>query len=151
MKLTLRRNLIKRECLGMGILLAGLFFIGAAWGGSQTPTFHSFLTKDLIVPNPATQFTFSDRISLLTVWNGLTGTHNVAVLWINPQKNVYSTTEFTFKVPPGNISSRSMACCLSFRKRWFFLSNKRIKLLGSWKARLFLDGIFLAEYSFYMS
>jgi hypothetical protein len=75
----------------------------------------------------------------------------VEVLWIDPDKNVYQTTRFTFTVPSGNNSFQTSACCLNFFKNRFLLNNTVLKYIGTWRVQLFLDGKFLSEYSFDIS
>ncbi|MGA3083990.1 MAG: hypothetical protein ABSE95_04285 [Thermodesulfobacteriota bacterium] len=132
-------------------MLMGIFLLTASGVRSQGPTFHSILTKDKALLTPDTYFSLSDRISLNTIWDGLTGTHEETVLWIEPEEKVHETTRFLFTVPSGNISCRTSACCLNFNKKRFFLSARQIKYIGHWRVQLFLDGKFLSEYSFYVS
>lgn len=139
--------------LGQGILmLVGLFLLTTSGAGSPRPTFHSFLAKNQTNPTPETRFAYNDQISLQTIWKGLTGTHEEMVLWIAPdKKGVYHTNRFTFTIPSGNISYQTTACCLSFNKRKFFLPDTQLIYIGTWTAKLFLDGNFLSEFSFYVS
>jgi len=142
---------IKKKGLHLGILLVGIFLLAASGEGSAKPTFYSFLTKDQTLLTPDTRFSRNDRVSLQTIWHGLTGTHDVAVLWIDPDKKVYQRTRFTFTVPFGNPSLQTSACCLDFFKNRFLLNNSVLKYIGPWRVQLFLDGKFLSEYSFDIS
>jgi len=143
----------KINCLCKGILvLVGIVLLTTSGVGSSRLTFHSFLAKNQTNPTPETRFTYNDRISLQTIWNGLTGIHEEKVLWIAPdKKGVYLTNRFTFTVPSGNISYQTSACCLNFNKRKFFLPDTQLIYIGTWSAKLYLDGEFLSEFFFYVS
>jgi hypothetical protein len=134
-----------------GILLVGILVFSASGAINTNLKYYSFLSKDQISSTPDSRFSFSDRISLQTVWTGLTGTHKETVLWIRPDGKAHEQTRLTFTVPSGNLSYRTSACCLKLRKRRFFLSPKLINYTGTWRARLFLDEGFLSEYSFFIS
>ncbi len=138
-------------CLRLSLLIMGIWVLTASGEGNTNPVFNSFLTKDQNTLTPSTQFTFSDRISLQTVWTGLTGTHEETVLWIQPGGQPHEKIQFKFIVPSGNSDYRTSACCLNFRKKRFFLSAKQIKYIGTWRAQLFLDGKLLSEYPFIVS
>jgi hypothetical protein len=134
-----------------GILLV-VILVGNATGTVNTSLKqYSFLTKDQSSPTPATRFSFTDQISLQTVWTGLTGTHEEMTLWISPDGKAHEKIQFIFTVPPGNLSYRTSACCLNFRKKRFFISAKQINYIGTWRVQLFLDKILLSEYSFFIS
>jgi hypothetical protein len=131
-----------------GMLLLGILAFSASGAVNTNPKYYSFLTKDQNSLTPATQFSFMDRISLQTVWTGLTGTHEGTALWIRPDGKAHGKNPFTFTVPPGTLSYRTSACCLTFHKKRFFISAKQINHIGTWKVQLFLDNQLLSEYSF---
>jgi hypothetical protein len=141
----------KKICLWISSILVWIWVLTASGAGNTIPTFHAFLTKDQVSPSPATQFSFNDRIALLIDWNGLTGTHEAKVLWIRPGGEAHEKNQFNFTVPSQTLSYRTSACCLDFRKKRFFLSAKQMSYIGTWKVQLFLDKIFLSEYSFTIS
>lgn len=135
---------------GLAVLTALHLLLSPAYGESPRSSFTTILSKDLTRLAAATSFSRTDRIYLHTVWTGLTGSHEVKVLWIRPDKKIQETTRFAFSVPPGNTSYRTWAW-LSFKKGMLNVSGGEVKFIGAWKAHLFLDGKFLAEYSFFIS
>jgi hypothetical protein len=130
-----------------------VFFLAAGWllpwtpALAEGPTFHSILVKNLKQLTPATTFSKNDQIYLYTVWTGLTGDHELKVLWVRPDKKVQETTRFKVKIPP-NTQNYTTWAWLSFKKGLLdFMASDAI-FIGPWKARLFLDDKFLAEYPF---
>jgi hypothetical protein len=117
---------------------------------AQAPTFQSLLTKDLTGLAPSTRFSLNDRIYLVTVWTGLKNAHQFMVHWVRPDQKIQETTRFKFSVPEGTINYRTWGW-LSFKKRLWNLSSSESKFIGTWKARLYLDDQFLAEYPFEIS
>ena len=117
---------------------------------AQAPTFQSLLTKDLTNLAPSTRFSLNDRIYLVTVWTGLKNAHHFMVHWVRPDKKIQETTRFNFSVPEGTVNYRTWGW-LSFKKRLWNLSSSESKFMGTWKARLYLDDQFLAEYPFEIS
>jgi hypothetical protein len=114
---------------------------------AEGPAFHSILVKNLKQLTPATSFSKNDQIYLYTVWTGLTGDHELKVLWVRPDKKVQETTRFKVKIPP-NTRNYTTWAWLSFKKGLLdFMASDAI-FIGPWKARLFLDDKFLAEYPF---
>jgi hypothetical protein len=105
------------------------------------------LTKDLTSLAPSTRFSLNDRIYLVTVWNGLKNAHQFMVHWVRPDQKIQETTRFKFSVPEGTVNYRTWGW-LSFKKRLWNLSSSETKFIGTWKARLYLDDQFLAEYPF---
>jgi hypothetical protein len=114
---------------------------------TQSPTFHSILTKDLNRPIPVTAFSKNDRIYLLTVWTGLHGPHEIKVLWIRPDTTVQETVRLKENVSSKTPTFTSWAY-LSFSKGLLNLSPLEGKFMGTWKAQLFLDGNLLQELGF---
>ena len=84
-------------------------------GQSRAPNFHSILTKDLNRPVPATSFSKSDRIYLVTVWTGLQGPHEIKVLWVRPDKTVQETVRLKENIPSKSPTYTTWAY-LSFTK-----------------------------------
>ena len=119
-------------------------------GQSRAPNFHSVLTKDLNRPAPATSFSQSDRIYLVTVWTGLQGAHAIKVLWLRPDKTVQETVRLNENIPSKPTTYTTWAY-LSFTKGLLNLSPSEGKFIGSWKAQLYLDGNLLQEYDFSVS
>jgi hypothetical protein len=140
-----------KVCLWLSIIMVGIGVMTASGAGNTNPTFHSFLTKDPKSPTSATDFSLNDRVSLQTIWTGLTGTHEEKVLWIKPNGTTYEKIQFVFTVPPGTLSYRTSACCLEFRKKRFLISPRELSYFGTWRAQLFLDNKLLSEYSFFVS
>ena len=114
---------------------------------SQRLTHHSFFVKDLNQLIPTTSFSKSDKIYLYTVWTGLTGNHEIKVLWIRPDNKIQETTRFKVNIPPQTMTYTTWAW-LSFKKGLMDFMSSDAKFIGPWKARLFLDEKFLKEYSF---
>jgi hypothetical protein len=131
-----------RPTLGKGFLLIAIWCLTLVPALAEGPTFHSFLAKDLTRLVPVTSFSRNDRIYLYTTWTNLTGPHEIKVLWIRPDQKVQETTRFKVNSPPASWA------WLSFSKGLLDLSSGDVKFIGSWKARLFLDGKFLKEYEF---
>jgi len=117
---------------------------------AQSPTFYSILTKDKTRLNPVTSFSSNDRIYLYTVWTDLKGDHEIKVLWIRPDKTVQETSRFTINIPPDARNYTTWAW-LFFKKGLLNISAIEEKFIGPWKARLFLDEKFMAEYEFSVS
>jgi hypothetical protein len=128
-------------------LLVGTWCLITASALAQGPTFRSFFTKDLNQLIPATSFSKSDRIYLYTVWTGLTGDHDLKILWIRPDKQVQETTRFKVKIPPKTPNYTSWAW-LSFKKSLLDVMSTEGKFIGPWRVKLFLDEKFLQEYTF---
>jgi S1-C subfamily serine protease len=111
----------------------------------QGPTFQSLLTRDRTSLSASSRFSLDDRVYLVTVWTGLKNDHQFMVEWVRPDGYVQDTTRFNFTVPENTTKYRTWGW-LSFKKRsWSFTESK---FIGNWKARLYLDGRFLAEYYF---
>jgi hypothetical protein len=136
--------------IGTGFLFIGIWYLSHISVLAQGPTFNTILTKDLTRLVPVTSFSRNDKIYLYTVWTGLAGDHEIKVLWIRPDKKVQETTRFKIKVPPHSMNYTSWAW-LSFKKGLLDILPTEGKFIGPWKARLFLDEKFLAEYSFVVS
>lgn len=119
-------------------------------GQSRAPNFHSILTKDLNRPVPASSFSKSDRIYLVTVWTGLHGAHEIKVLWIRPDKTVQETVRLNENIPSKSPTYTTWAY-LSFTKGLFNISPSEGKFIGAWKAQLYLDGNLLKEFDFTVS
>ncbi|MFH0786882.1 MAG: hypothetical protein V2B13_04610 [Pseudomonadota bacterium] len=137
----------KRRWIGLGCLLIGVGWLTTLFAQPQTPPFHSFLTKDLTRLVPATSFSKNDQIYLHTVWTDLTGNHEIKVLWVRPDKTVQETSRIKVMIPP-KTSSYTTWAWLSFKKGLLDFLPMDAKFIGSWKARLFLDGNLLKEYPF---
>lgn len=142
-----RSKPVNRRWIGRGFLIIGIWILTLALGQAQGPTFHTILAKDLTRLAPATSFSKNDKIYLYTVWSGLSGDHEVKVLWIRPDKAVQETTRFKIKVSPNTPTYTSWAW-LSFKKGLLDILPTEGKFIGPWKARLFLDEKFLMEYAF---
>jgi hypothetical protein len=119
-------------------------------GQFRGPTFHSILTKDLNRPLPATTFSKSDRIYLVTFWTGLQGAHEIKVLWVRPDKTVQETVRLNENIPAKAPTYTTWAY-LSFTKGLLNLSPSEGKFIGAWKAQLYLDGNLLKEFDFTVS
>lgn len=145
--LNTRSRPTNQRWIGRGFLIIGIWCLGVVSALAQGPTFHTILTKDLTRLVPATSFSKNDKIYLYTVWAGLTGDHEIKVLWIRPDKAVQETTRFKVKVPPNTPTHMSWAW-LSFKKGLLDILPTEGKFIGPWKARLFLDEKFLMEYPF---
>jgi hypothetical protein len=130
----------------LGFLFVGMGWLISASVQAQSVTYHSFFTKDLNQLNPVTAFSKSDRIYLYTVWTGLTGDHDLKVLWIRPDKKVQETTRLKVKVPP-NTSNYNTWAWLSFKKGLLENLSTEGKFIGLWRVKLFLDEKFLMEYT----
>lgn len=111
------------------------------------PTFRTTLTKDLNRLTPASSFSKNDKIYLHTVWTGLSGSHEVKVLFIRPDTKIQETTRIRITVPPHSATYTTWAW-LSFKKGLLNLFSSDAKFIGPWKAQLFLNGKKLAEYTF---
>jgi hypothetical protein len=105
------------------------------------------LTKDINNLAPSTRFSLNDRIYLVTVWTGLKNGHQLMVQWVRPDQKIQETTRFKFTVPEETINYRTWGW-LSFKKKLWNLSSSEGKFIGTWKARLYLDDRFMAEYLF---
>lgn len=114
---------------------------------SRAPSFYSLLTKDLKRPVPTSSFSKNDRIYLVTTWTGLHGTHEIKVLWVRPDKTVQETVRLNENIPSG-LPTYTTWAYLAFTKGLLNISPFEGKFIGSWKARLFLDGKLLKEYDF---
>lgn len=111
------------------------------------PTFRAILTKDLNRLVPASSFSKNDKIYLHTVWTGLSGSHEVKVLFIRPDTKIQETTRIRITVPPNSPTYTTWAW-LSFKKGLLNLFSSDAKFIGLWKAQLFLNGKKLGEYTF---
>ena len=136
-----------RPWIRWAFLIIGIWCSTLALAQTPGPAFHSILTKDLTRLIPASSFSKSDKIYLYTVWKGLTGAHEVKVLWVRPDKGIQETTRFKIDVPLNAPNYNSWAW-LSFKKGLLDILPTEGKFIGPWKARLFLDGTFLKEYAF---
>ena len=135
-----------RRWISRGFLFVGICWLFIVSAQAQSLTFHSFFTKDLNQLIPATSFSKSDRIYLYTIWTGLTGDHDLKVLWIRPDKKVQETTRFKVKVPPKTANYTTWAW-LSFKKGLLDNLSTEGKFIGLWRVKLFLDEKFLSEYT----
>lgn len=129
------------------LLLAAAWLLSYSPVRADGPAFHSVLVKNLKQLTPLTTFSKNDQIYLYTVWTGLTGDHELKVLWIRPDKKVQETTRFKVKIPPKTQNYTTWAW-LSFKKGLLDFMATDAVFIGPWKARLFLDDKFLAEYPF---
>ena len=141
----LRRILIRRGLPFLGLLI---LLLSPVW--AQEPTFRSILTKDLNRLIPATTFSRNDKIYLHTVWTRLTGKREIKVLWIRPDKKVQETTRLQVNLSSNTITYTSWSW-LSFKKGLFDFLGMEGKIIGVWKAQLFLDDTLLKEYIFTVS
>jgi hypothetical protein len=130
-----------------GVLLTIILSLSAQGAWPQGMTYHSFMVKDLNQLTPTTSFSKSDKIYLYTVWTGLTGNHELKVLWIRPDNKVQETTRFKVNIPLKTATYTTWAW-LSFKKGLLDLMSSDAQFIGPWKARLFLDDKFLKEYAF---
>jgi hypothetical protein len=139
-----------RTWIILGLLLAGGWTLAPKPALADGPAFHSILVKNLNQLTPSVSFSKNDRIYLYTVWTGLTGDHEVKVLWIRPDKKIQETTRLKVKIPPKAQNYTTWAW-LSFKKGLLDFMSSDAYFIGSWKARLFLDEKFLDEYVFTVS
>jgi hypothetical protein len=116
-------------------------------GHSRASIFHSILTKDLNRRVPASSFSKTDRIYLVTVWTGLQGPHEIKVLWVRPDNKVQKTVRLKENIPSPSPTYTTWAY-LTFTKGLLNISPSEGKFIGAWKARLYLDGNLLKEFDF---
>lgn len=140
-----QKNLAGR--LLWGFLIITLLPFSASWVWSQGMTYQSIMVKDLNRLTPTTSFSKSDKIYLYTTWTGLTGNHEMKVLWIRPDNKVQETTRLKVNIPPKAPTYTTWAW-LSFKKGLLDIMSSDAQFIGPWKARLFLDDTFLKEYAF---
>ncbi len=123
--------------------------LGPEQKGRPPFSYRSLLTKDLNRLIPSSTFTRNDRIYLYTTWTGLSGRHEIKVLFVRPDGEVQETVRIQENVPPTPIYNTW--AYLAFKKGLLNITPFEGKFIGRWKAQLFLDGVLLQEYPFTVS
>ncbi|HMK65060.1 MAG TPA: hypothetical protein VK564_04645 [Thermodesulfobacteriota bacterium] len=140
-----QNKLFRKLLWGFLFLILLLFPMSRVW--SQGMTYQSILVKDLNRLTPTTSFSKSDKIYLYSTWSGLTGNHEMKVLWIRPDNRIQETTRLKVNIHPKAQTYTTWAW-LSFKKGLLDFMSSDAQFIGPWKARLFLDDTFLKEYTF---
>ncbi len=120
-----------------------------AWAGEDPAKI--IVTDDIIYRKPVDTINCRKNVYLVFTWNDLgDGIHKATAIWYNPDGE--QENEYDLKFVSSTKRARNWIS-LSFlneqQKRELLLADiHKVRLNGEWKAKVFLDGDFIAEKKF---
>ncbi len=83
-------------------------------------------------------FIVDDRVYIWLSWENVIGAHEVKIVWVDPNENLYETKD--------SFTSRDGKMTI-----YFLLDTTSSAPVGRWLAEVYLDGIFVRSYAFWLS
>ncbi len=132
--------------------LAVIFFMACdsteGGGGSATepdisgPTIiEGFMCTDIYENGPVgidNDFFVDDVIYIWLSWENVSGAHNVKIIWVDPNEKLYETAD-RFTSQNGKMTT------------YFWLDTTSSAPTGRWLAEVYLDGVFVRSYAFWLN
>ena len=83
-------------------------------------------------------FWLDDPVFIWLTWENVAGTHEIKVLWVDPNEDLFETKE-TYKSQSGKLTT------------YFWLDTTTSATPGEWLAEVYIDGLFVRSYSFWLN
>ncbi|MBN1465377.1 hypothetical protein JXA02_06430 [candidate division KSB1 bacterium] len=83
-------------------------------------------------------FWLDDLVYIWLTWENMNGTHEVKIIWVDPGDDVYETKK-SYSSQDGKLTT------------YFWLDTTSTAKAGEWLAEVYLDGIFVRSYSFWLN
>ena len=83
-------------------------------------------------------FWVDDPVYIWLTWVNINGSHEVKIIWIDPGDNLYETKQ-SYNSKDGKLTT------------YFWLDTTTSAKPGEWLAEVYLDGVFVRSYSFWLN
>ncbi len=83
-------------------------------------------------------FIVDDRVYIWLSWENVIGAHEVKIVWVDPNENLYETKD--------SFTSRDGKMTI-----YFWLDTTASAPVGRWLAEVYIDGDFVRSYAFWLS
>ena len=132
-------------------LLAGLFLSCSSTegqGGNVTepsataPTIvEGFMCTEIYEDNPVgidNDFFVDDVVYIWLSWKNVAGAHDVKIVWVDPNEKLFETAN-SFTSRDGTMTT------------YYWLDTTNSAPVGRWLAEVYIDGIFMRSYAFWLN
>ena len=133
------------------ISLMAVFVTGSTANAAITaPSYTAVFVADPTRPIPTQEFDCSQNIYAYFTWWGLKDLHQITVLWINPKGKQQDEIDLKFVAAADKIENWVGLKFFNLRKERNPLihDSSSADFVGTWAARIFLDGNLLEEKKF---
>ncbi|MBN1561805.1 hypothetical protein JW998_16260 [candidate division KSB1 bacterium] len=83
-------------------------------------------------------FWVDDVVYIWLTWENMSGTREVKIVWVDPRDNLYETKK-SYSSKDGKLTT------------YFWLDTTASATPGEWLAEVYLDGVFVRSYSFWLN
>jgi hypothetical protein len=83
-------------------------------------------------------FWVDDLVYIWLTWENMSGTREVKIVWVDPRENLYETKK-SYSSKDGKLTT------------YFWLDTTSSATPGEWLAEVYLDGVFVRSYSFWLN
>jgi hypothetical protein len=145
------KNNLKTFCFLIGLITIGLFLACNSSEGkgsnvtepdTNTPEIvEGFLCSGIFEDKPVgidNDFFVDDIIYIWLSWQNVIGTHEVSIIWVDPNDKLIETKN-QFKSERGTMTT------------YFWLDTTTSAAPGKWLAEVYLDGLFVRSYAFWLN
>jgi hypothetical protein len=114
------------------------------------PSYTAVFVTDPTRPIPTQEFDCSQNIYLYFTWWGLKDLHQITVLWVNPKGKQQDDIDLKFVATTEKVENWVGLKFFNLRKERNPLihDSTSVDFVGTWAARIFLDGNLLEEKKF---
>lgn len=115
---------------------------GGTEPGSTAPKIvEGFMCAGVFEGNPVgidNDFFLDENIYIWLSWENVVGTHEVKILWVDPNENILETKK-SFQSAQGTLTT------------YFWIDTTKSAPVGQWLAEVYWDGEFVRSYTFWLN
>ena len=146
MQLKISRLLLLSLCL-ISILIMACSSTEGKGGNTTEPSItapsivEGFMCTGIYENNPVgidNDFFVDNVIYIWLTWQNVAGTHNVKIIWVDPNEKLFETTD--------SFTSRD-----GYMTTYFWLDTTSTAPTGRWLAEVYIDDVFIRSYAFWLN